>query len=128
MSSDSDTDKQYKVTNEFKKNVLSWVKLDDQIREMRAKTKTLTKEKKEFESFILTYLEQVNEKVVAIADGKLRRNVSKTKAPLKKASIMKALMEITGDNTKAIQMTEHIFNSRPEVERINLKRTKNRKK
>ena len=41
---------------------------------------------------------------------------------------MKALMEITGDNTKAIQMTEHIFNSRPEVERINLKRTKNRKK
>ena len=60
MSSDSDTDKQYKVTNEFKKNVLSWVKLDDQIREMRAKTKTLTKEKKEFEYFIITYLEQFN--------------------------------------------------------------------
>lgn len=126
MSSESDTDKQVKVTNEFKKKVLSWVKLDDQLRELRVKSKEITKEKKEFEEYILNYLEQVDEKVVAIADGKLRRNVSKTKGPLKKANILKALVEITGDNVKANNMTDHILNSRPDVERVNLKRTKNR--
>ena len=68
----------------------------------------------------------VGEKELAVSDGKLRRNVSKTKGPLNKASIQKALTEIVKDKTKATTMTEHIINSRPMVERVNLKRTRNR--
>ena len=44
--SDSESDIQYKVTNEFKKNVKKWVEIDDTIREIRAKSKELTQEKK----------------------------------------------------------------------------------
>ena len=117
---------QEKVTADFKKKVLKWLEIDDEIRSIRAKTKELTTEKKQYEEFILSFLENVGEKELAVSDGKLRRNVSKTKAPLNKASIQKALTEIVKDKTKATTMTEHIINSRPMVERINLKRTKNR--
>ena len=129
MSDNSPSDNenvQEKVTADFKKKVLKWLEIDDEIRAMRAKTKELTNEKKQNEEFILAFLENVGEKELAVSDGKLRRNVSKTKAPLNKASIQKALTEIVKDKTKATTMTEHIINSRPVVERINLKRTRNR--
>ena len=71
-------------------------------------------------------MEQIDEKCFAVKDGKLRRNVSKSKGPLKKITIQKALVEITGDEMKAKALTEHIINSRPIVERVNLKRTMNR--
>ena len=126
-SSESDNANQQKVTKEFKDKVLRWVSLDDELRNLRKKTKEINKEKKTNEEFILNFLESVDEKVVEIADGKLRRNVSKTKAPLKKAGILASLTQITGDALKAKELTEHILNSRPDVERVNLKRTKNRK-
>ena len=119
-------DVQQKITQDFKKKVLKWLEIDDQIREMRAKSKELNTEKKQHEEFILSFLEQVGEKELAVRDGKLRRNVSKTKKPLSKDSIQKALTELIKDKEKATTMTEHIINSRPTVERINLKRTKNR--
>lgn len=125
-NSPSDKDVQNKVTNDFKKKVLKWLEIDDEIRAIRAKTKELTNDKKQYEEFILSFLEDVGEKELAVSDGKLRRNVSKTKAPLNKASIQKALDEIVKDKTKATTMTDHIINSRPMVERVNLKRTKNR--
>jgi hypothetical protein len=127
MSSESNSATQKKVTKEFKDKVLKWVSLDDELRKIRAKSREITKEKKGHEDFILNFLDSVDEKVVAIADGKLRRNVSKTKAPLKKAGILAALTQVTGDVTKAKELTEHILNSRPDVERVNIKRTKNRK-
>lgn len=126
-SSESENANQQKVTKEFKNKVLRWVSLDDELRNLRKKMKEINKEKKNNEEFILNFLESVDEKVVEIADGKLRRNISKTKAPLKKAGILASLTQITGDALKAKELTEHILSSRPDVERVNLKRTKNRK-
>ena len=37
--SDTESDIQNKVTNEFKKHVTRWVEIDDTIREIRAKSK-----------------------------------------------------------------------------------------
>tara|TARA_B100000161_G_C33532987_1_gene407025 strand:+ start:184 stop:588 length:405 start_codon:yes stop_codon:yes gene_type:complete len=129
MSDNSPSDNedvQQKITQDFKKKVLKWLEIDDQIREMRAKSKELNTEKKQHEEYILNFLEQVGEKELAVSDGKLRRNVSKTKKPLSKDTIQKALNELVKDKEKATTMTEHIINSRPTVERVNLKRTKNR--
>ena len=126
MSDSSDEDKQDKVTEALTKNVITWVKLDDQIRENRAQTKILLDEKKQYEQFILDFLENANEKVLEISDGRLRRNVSKTKAPLKKETIFNSLKEITKDEEKSLKLTEYIINNRAMVERVNLKRTRNR--
>ena len=123
---ESELEVQKKVTKEFRNRVIKWIEIDDELREMRSKQKQLNTEKKQFEEYILNYMEQIDEKCFNIRDGKLRRNVSKTKGPLKKAIIQKALVEITNDEIKAKAMTEHIISSRPTVERVNLKRTKNR--
>lgn len=124
--SPSDDDVQNKVTNEFKKKVLKWLDIDDEIRAMAAKKKELENEKKQYQEYILNFLENVGEKEIATRDGKLRRNVSKTKGPLNKAHIQKAIDEVIKDKTKSNTITEHIINSRPMVDRVNLKRTKNR--
>ena len=115
---------QQKVTKTFRNNVLQWVDIDDKIRTYRSKVKELTTEKKNHEEFILNYLSQVEEESIAIKDGKLSKSVSKSKAPLKKDTIYKSLVELVGDANKATTMTEHIINSRPNVKLINLKRTK----
>ncbi len=117
---------QQQVTEIFKELVITWVDLDDRIRQHNAKVKEYKNEKKEYEEKILTYLENIGENVIEISDGKLRRNVSKTKAPLKKESIEAALTECIKDSKKAAELTQYIFKNRKEVERINLKRTKNR--
>ena len=123
MSEHTDT---RKVSNEFIQNVKKWLEIDDTIKEIRTRTKLLTSEKKDKEQYILDYLQSIDEKIIDVPNGKLRKNVSKTQAPFKKETIQQALVEITGDINKATAMTEHIIKSRPIVQRITLKRTKNR--
>jgi hypothetical protein len=125
---DSNNDIQVKVTKTFRNNVLQWVEIDDKIKTFRSKIKELTTEKKQFEEFILNYLAEVEEESIVIKDGKLSKNTTKTKAPLKKETIYKSLVELVGDSTKATTMTDHIINSRPDIQRTNLKRIRNRKK
>ncbi len=115
-----------KISPEFILSVKKYLEVDDKLRTIKETTKNLITEKKQKEDFILNYLQSIDEKVIDVADGKLRRNISKTQAPLKKETIQKALTEIVGDSIKASAMTEQIIKSRPTVERITLKRTKNR--
>ena len=114
------------ITEEFKEVVINYVKTDDDIRKKMAEIKELKDEKKEYETFILEYMDKINENVINISDGKLRMNRSKTKAPLKEENIQSALFSITNDEAQSLQLTKHIFENRPLTERVNLKRTKNR--
>jgi len=118
---------QDKVTEEFVEVVKNWVKLDDEIRDYNDKVKELKNERKEYEEYILEYMDKINENVINITGGKIRRNKSQTKTPLKEESIKTAIYEITKDNTKSEQMTKYIMENRPSVERVNLKRTRLRK-
>jgi hypothetical protein len=117
-----------KVSPEFVQSVKQYIAIDDKLREIREKTKSLTTEKKQREEFILNYLQAIDENVLDVQDGKLRRNISKTQTPLKKEHIQKSLAEILGDSNKATSITDLIIKSRPTVERVTLKRTRNRNK
>jgi hypothetical protein len=128
MSESETEDVQYKVTKEFRKNVLKWVDIDDSLRAIRAKVKELNDEKKKYEEEILSYLGKVEEDGVALKDGKLSKYVSKSKEPLNKDTIQKSLVECIGDSTKASQLTEHIINNRKITEKVKLSRTKTREK
>ncbi len=121
-------DVQYKVTKDFRNTVMKWVEIDDNIRTLRAKVKEFTDMKKEHEANIITYLTKVDEENIIIKDGKISKNVSKSKAPLKKETIQKALVDLVHDQNKASMMADHIINSRPTVEKISLRRSKNRDK
>jgi len=123
----SETEKK-KISPEFIQSVKKYLEVDDKLREIREKTKKLNTEKKQEEEFILNYLQTIDEKMIDVKDGKLRRNISKTQSPLKKETIQKALTDIVGDSSKATAMTDQIIKSRPLVEKVTLKRTKNRVK
>jgi hypothetical protein len=126
MSDSENKGEKKKISKEFVESVKRYLEVDDKLREIKEKTKNLNTEKKQREEFILNYLQTIDEKVIDVADGKLRRNISKTQAPLKKETIQKALIDIVGDANKATAITEQIIKSRPTVERVTLKRTKNR--
>jgi len=121
-----DSENSKKVSKEFQDKVVQWVKLDNRLRQIRSQTKEITGEKKELEEWILSYLEKIGEKSISIGDGHLRRNISKTKAPLKKDNIYATIKDMTKDENKATLITQQIFENRPLTERVNLKRTKNR--
>jgi hypothetical protein len=122
----SETENKKSVSPEFVNTVKKYIEIDDKLKEYRDIIKKMTSDKKEKEEFILNYLQTIDEKEIGVRDGKLRRNISKTQAPLKKEQIQKTLTEIVGDAIKAQAMTDQIIKSRPMVERVTLKRTKNK--
>ena len=128
MSESENKVEKKKVSPEFVDNVKKYLSIDDKIKELREQNKKLIQDKKQKEEFILNYLKQVDENMIDVPDGKLRRNVSKTQAPLKKETIHKALTDIMGDSIKALDITDKIIKSRPTIERVTLKRTKHRVK
>jgi hypothetical protein len=128
MSDSENKVEKKKVSPEFVDNVKKYLSIDDKIKELREQNKKLIQDKKQKEEFILNYLKQVDENMIDVPDGKLRRNVSKTQAPLKKETIHKALTDIMGDSNKALDITDKIIKSRPTIERVTLKRTKHRVK
>ena len=127
-SDNDDEDETKRITQEFQEMVVNWVKIDDKIRELNARVKDLKDEKKEYEEFVLEYMQKIEHNVINISDGKLRLNKSTTKAPLKEETITQSLLDVTKDKHKAEQLTKYIFENRPTQTRVNLKRTKMRKK
>ena len=117
-------EKENTVSKEFVNAIKKWVTIDNNTRELKEKIKILTNEKKEFEKIILQELDQMNEKVIEITDGKLRKNITKSQTALKKDHIHKTLNEYTKDENKTKEIIDYILKSRPYVEKISLKRTK----
>lgn len=107
-------------------SIKNWVQLDDEVRKLKEEIKELNDEKKTHEELVLSELEKMDEQVINISDGKLRRNVTKTQAPLKKEEIQKTIFEFTKDEQKTFDMIEKIMSSRQVTEKVNLKRIKNK--
>jgi hypothetical protein len=112
-----------KISEEFKQKIVSWVQLDDNLKKIRETVKEINDEKKQNEEYILSYMENMDEKEIGITGGKLSRHVSKLPEPLKKENIQKALQEVIKDENKARALTDHIINSRKTKEKVSLKRT-----
>ena len=132
MSEDNSEDKK-EVSNKFVSAIKNWVTIDDKIRKINEETKklreqikTLNSQKEQYEKTVLDELDKMEEKVIAISDGKIRKNVTKSQKPLKKEDIQKTIFEFTKDEKKTFDMVEQMMKSRPTVEKVNLKRTKNR--
>ena len=123
--SEEEEDKQ--VSKQFINSIKNWVAIDDKMKKLKEELKMLTNEKKEYEKVVLQELDKLDEKVIDITDGKLRKNVSKTQVPLKKDHIEKTLQEFTKDQLKTNEIIKQMLETRQYVERINLKRTGKKK-
>lgn len=133
-SDDDDEDLDEDVDKQFQESVIKYVKLDDIIRKREAEIKDLKNQRKPCEAIILNYLDTINETVIDITMGKLRKNKSETKSPLNKDIIKEAITEKIQDPAVVEQLLNRMDELRPMKTNVNLKRTctrgpaKNKKK
>jgi len=112
------------VIDDLKEMIINWLALDDKIKEISATVKDMNLEKKQFESYILDYMTKLNKPAIDTTSGKLIKEEKKSYKGLKEDMVANALTEITGDKVKAAEFTKYIYDKRPEVDNIKLKRMK----
>lgn len=111
------------IPKEFKENVIKYVKIDDFIRKKQEELMELKQKKKPCEEYILKYLDTIEENVIEISDGKLRKNKSETKASLSQDIIKKAICEKVKDPTIVEDIMKMMEDLRPLNTHVNIKRT-----
>ena len=126
MSDNSDSEEKKHVSNKFVNSIKHWVSIDDKIHKLKEELKSLGNEKKEYEKVVIEELDKMDEKVISISDGKIRKNITKSQTPLKKEHIQKTILDFTKDENKTVELLDLMMKSRQTVEKVNLKRIKNR--
>ncbi len=131
-------DKEKNISNDFKEKIMHFIKIDDLIRKKQEEIKDLKEQKEGAEEFILKFLDKNDANFVNVPGGKLIKNQSETKAPLKIEIIKEAIVE--GIKKEKLTDTEELNkkllddiidimeNKRGKVNRVNLKRTFERAK
>jgi len=111
------------VSREFQEKVIKYVKFDDLIRKKEKEIKELKSQRKPCEEYILKYLEDIDENVIDVSGGKIRKNKYETKAAINQEIIKETLMEDLQDEEKIRNIIKKMDENRPKNTRINLKRT-----
>ena len=117
-----------KVSKEFQENVLKFVKLDDLIRLKQQELSELKEKRKPCEQYILKYLDHIDQNMIEISDGKLRKNKSETKAQLSQDIIKSAILEKVKDPSIVEDILKAMEDKRPLSTHVNIKRTGGTKK
>lgn len=85
-----------KLTDDFKENVVKYIKYDDLIHEKKMEIADLVERKKELEKCILDFLIKTNENIINIGDDKIKKIdiKPKTKKPIKIELIKKSMDDV----------------------------------
>jgi hypothetical protein len=129
--SDNDTveeKKDFHVSKEFEENVIKFTQYDDLIRKRTEEIAELKKKRDPCKKYVLDYLQKINETTIEINDGKLRFNKFETKQPLTQDIIKTCITKVIDNPQTAEKIMKDMDDSRPMKERIDLKRTFERKK
>lgn len=112
-----------RITKEFGENVIKYVKYDDLIKKREQEIKELKEKRKPCEQYIIEYLDKIGENTIDITNGKLKKNKSETKVPLKQEIIKEAITARIADPKIADEIMKLMDEKRPTQVRVNLKRT-----
>ena len=115
-----------KISKEFQENVIKFTKIDDTIRDKQKEITKLRSQRKLHENYILKHLDQIDESVIEISNGKLIKSKSETKVPLNQDIVKNAIKEKISDPTIVEEIIKNMDNSRQKNTRVNLKRTNNK--
>ena len=116
------------LKKKFRNIVISWVQLDDKIKAINSELKNMKDEKKQYEDFILSFMEKYNENMITLSNGILKKNVSQTKQSINEEMINEVIEEFTKDVEQAYTITQKIIQKRQINEKVTLKRQINKKK
>jgi len=97
-------------------SIRNWVKLDNEIRELRKEENIRKNEKKEMSDTIMNIMKQNEIDCVDIKDGQLCYNKQNVKKPLTKKNLMTILSKyFKGNDTRANELNDFILSNREEV-------------
>jgi hypothetical protein len=120
------------MSNQFLKeqlqtSVKEYLELDDQIKMLSKAARDRRKKKKELSEYILQLMEQHELTQMNLKDGKLIYAKSNNLVPLNKKHIVSSLSSYFRDEHKATELFDYLMKNRNRVEKVRLKRTKNKK-
>jgi hypothetical protein len=117
-----------KANEKMHKIVMKWLDCDDKIKDLSKLVKEQRKEKATYEKNIIDIMKKYNvENTIKLTDGKLIKQVTKTKLGLKEETIEKSLSTLLKNPTKAREITDYLLENRPSKEREYLKRSVKKK-
>ena len=126
MDAEAKAEDDVNVSKEFYEQVVKFVKIDDLMRKKQKEMTELRSQRKPCEDFIIKYLDQIDESVVEITNGKLRKNKSETKVPLNQDIIKEAIETKVKDPKIVDSILKSMDDLRPKNVRVNIKRTSQR--
>jgi hypothetical protein len=110
---------------EIKTMIKSWIDADEKISALNKALKDLKDEQKQYENFIIDYMEENHNIEVSSGVNRIKKAVSKSRAGFNEKVIIAGLTEITkGDETKAKDITKIISQKREMKEKTYLKMAK----
>lgn len=113
------------VLEEFKNQVRLWIEIDNQISKLQQAVRERNAVKKQLTEKILRFMGKYNIEDLNTKDGsKLRYRVANVKPVVSKADIKKRLIENYGKVQNLEQLTEILFSTQEQIQRISLRRMK----
>jgi hypothetical protein len=113
------------TSEEIKNMIKSWVEADEKISALNKALKDLKDEQKQYENFIIDYMDENHNIEVSSGGSRIKKAVQKTRAGFNEKVIIAGLTEITkGDETKAKDITKIISQKREMKEKTYLKMAK----
>lgn len=94
--------------------------VDDEYAKLATKMKDMRDEKKQYEEYILSYMENTQKNEITEKGVKLNRKVTTKKEKPKEEDVFNTLREVFKDDDVAKKVTEKIYESMPDVDNIKL--------
>ena len=115
------------MSNEFTNMIKEWVTIDNELRELSLKTKSLREKKNNLNNNVINYIETNNldNAIIKISDGTLKFNYTNISQPLTFKYINECLNEIINDKNQVEIIINYIKNKRNVKSIMDIKRNYN---
>jgi len=115
------------MSNEFTNMIKEWVTIDNELRELSLKSKSLREKKNNVNNNVINYIENNNldNAIIKISDGTLKFNYTNISQPLTFKYIHECLTDIIDDKNQVEAIINYIKNKRNVKSIMDIKRNYN---
>jgi hypothetical protein len=95
--------------------IKQWINNDNEVKKLQTQLRNKKKENKILTDNLINVMKSNELGCIDINDGKLVHKTSKTKKPINKQSLISILNTYFKDDSKAAEISQYVFENRPQV-------------
>jgi len=114
--------------DEFKKLVHQWLSYDDDLKQLKKAEKEILEAKKALNDPIMAFMSKNNIEDCNTANGKLKYTVTQIKKPLNRQYLIEKISSFMNNSKRAEELTVFLYDNRETAQKVNLRRTVDRKR